>query len=397
MARKSSAADRVCQHHLVANRFFTGLECGHCATEHQASRIQTICTKCGGPLLARYDLNQNGIPTLGEILARSPGQFRFHEALPTDLGTDTPSLGEGATPLISAPRLGGDLLIKDEAQNPTGSFKARGMAVAMARAVQLGLDHFLVPSNGNAGGAAAAYGALHGVTVEVVVPRATPAGLIGEPRAYGATVHVVDGTITDAGRLVNERLEAEENLFNLATLREPFRIEGKKMMAYELFWDLGKIPDVIVYPTGGGTGLIGMVKAFDEMEQMGWIGTSRPRMVAVQVDSCAPIVKAFHEGANTAKSWEGPKETSAYGLRVPAAFGDRLILEGLRRTGGTAVAVTEAEMLESTDQMAVLGGVWGTPEGGACLAGVQRLKGSGWIMPDESVVVFNTAAAFKYT
>jgi threonine synthase len=346
-------------------------------------------------LLSRYDFAQSGIPTLGEVLARNPGQFRFHEALPTDLGAKTPSLGEGATPLIAAPRLGGDIWIKDESQNPTGSFKARGMAVAMARAVQLGLSHFALPSNGNAGGAAAAYGALHDVTVEVVVPRATPAGLIAEPSAYGATVQVVDGTISDAGRLVNERVEAS-GAFNLATLREPFRIDGKKMMGYELFWDRGMLPDVILYPTGGGTGLIGMVKAFDEMEQLGWIGSNRPRMVAVQIDTCAPIVKAFHEGANVAATWQEAKETSAFGLRVPTVFGDRLILEGLRRTGGTAVAVTEAEMLDATARMAASSGVWGTPEGGACLAAAERLIATGWIASNESIVVFNTAAAAKY-
>jgi threonine synthase len=291
--------------------------------------------------------------------------------------------------------LGRNIWIKDEAQNPTGSFKARGMAVAMARAVDLGLKRFALPSNGNAGGAAAAYGALHGVEVEVIVPRATPQTLIDEPRAFGAKVETVEGTIADAARLVAARCESGE-VFNLATLREPFRIEGKKMMGYELFWDLGRLPDVVVYPTGVGTGLIGVVKAFDEMEQLGWIGEERPRMVSVQVDSCAPIVKAFSAGTEHAEPWEDAGETAAYGLRVPSAIGDRLMLEGLRQTGGTAVAVGETEMLEATGHLARDAGVWGSPEGGACLAAVDHLLESGWLGPDETTVIFNTAAATKY-
>lgn len=316
--------------------------------------------------------------------------------MPTEAGMKTPTLGEGATPMISAPRLGPpEILVKDESQNPTGSFKARGMAVAMARAVELGVSDFAVPSNGNAGGAAAAYAALHDVKVEVVVPRATPPALIEEPRAHGATVTVIEGTISDAGRLVAEKA-ARNGVFNLATLREPFRVEGKKMMGYELFWDLGRLPDVIVYPTGGGTGLVGMVKAFDEMQQIGWIGADRPRMVAVQITGCAPIVKAFDEGADHAPPWENPAETLAYGLRVPSALGDRLMLSGLRQTKGTAIAVEEEQALEGTRNLARLAGIWGTPEGGACVAAVDLLTESGWIRPQDTVVVFNTAAATKY-
>jgi threonine synthase len=379
----------------VPNPFLSHLECGHCAARHDVQLVQTVCGQCGGPLLVRYQLTEPGLPSQTDVLQRPPGQFRFHEVLPNDTGINTPTLGEGATPLLEAHRLGPGVWIKDEAQNPTGSFKARGMANAMARAVELGLDRFTIPSNGNAGGAAAAYGALHGVVVEVLIPRATPTGLIAEPRAYGARVELVDGTISDAGRLVAHRAQSN-GAFNLATLREPYRIEGKKMMGYELFWDLGRLPDVILYPTGGGTGLIGMVKAFDEMEQLGWIGTERPRMVAVQTDSCAPIVKAFHEGANAAAHWDGAGETAAYGLRVPSALGDRLMLEGLRRTRGTAVAVTEGEMLDATKRMAIAAGVWGTPEGGAGLAAAERLTRTGWIESGETIVIFNTAAAAKY-
>lgn len=379
----------------MPNPYFVALECGHCQKRHDHRRAQSLCTECGGPLLARYDLDDSAFPTLSEVLTRPAGQFRFFEVTPTEGGPDTPTLGEGATPLIQAPRLGDNLFIKDEAQNPTGSFKARGMAVAIARAVDLGLKHFALPSNGNAGGAAAAYGALHGVEVEVVVPLATPQGLIDEPKAYGAKVEMVDGTIAVAGSLVAERCDDGE-IFNLATLREPYRIEGKKMMGYELFWDMGRLPDVVIYPTGGGTGLIGMVKAFDEMEHLGWIGPERPRMVAVQVETCAPIVKAFHDGADTAEPWVDVEETAAFGLRVPSAIGDRLMLEGLRSTGGTAVAVSEKEMLEATERLALLGGVWGTPEGGACLLAAEKLKTQGWIEPEDTTVIFNTAAATKY-
>jgi threonine synthase len=377
------------------NRFFTHLECGNCGHVHDASVIQTVCLECGGPLLARYDLSSSELPSLEEVLRRPPGQFRFHEVQPTDAGADTPTLGVGATPLIPASRMSPNLYVKDEAQNPTGSFKARGMAAALARAVDLGLTSFVVPSNGNAGGAAAAYGAVYGVEVEVVVPRATPAGLIAEPEAHGAKVTVIEGTIADAGKVASQ-LAADSGVFNLATLREPFRIEGKKVMGYELFWDLGRLPDVVIYPTGGGTGLIGMVKAWDEMEALGWIGAERPRMVAVQFDGCAPIVKAFHDGADHAEPWVDPAETSAYGIRVPSALGDRLMLKGLRQTQGTGVIVTEAELLAGTDRLAREAGIWGTPEGGSCLAAAEKLIGSGWIGPSDSVVIFNTAAAAKY-
>ena len=374
------------------NPYFTHLECGHCFEKHDHTVAQSTCRSCGGPLLARYNLDHEELPSLDEVLARPAGQFRFHEVLPTAAGTDTPSLGEGATPLVTAERLG--VLVKDEAQNPTGSFKARGMAVAIARAVELGLTDFAVPSNGNAGGAAAAYAAHHGVTVEVIVPAATPSGLVSEPEAYGAKVTVIDGTIADAGRVASER--AADGLFNLATLREPFRVEGKKIMGYELFWDLGRLPDVVVYATGGGTGLIGMTKAFNEMEALGWIGSERPRMVTVQVEGCAPIVRAFHAGADAAEPWPNPDPTTAHGLRVPSALGDRLMLEALRSTRGTAVAVSEAELVEGTDRLAKEAGIWGTPEAGACLAAVEKLEASGWIEPGETVVMYNTAAAAKY-
>ena len=335
------------------------------------------------------------MPTLHEILDRVPGQFRFPEVLPTEAGSSTPTLGEGATPMVRATRLGSDVWVKDEAQNPTGSFKARGMALAIARNVELGATEFCLPSAGNAGGAAAAYGALHDVMVDVAIPGNTPRPLIEETRALGATVTLVEGTIADAGRLQVEKAKAN-GWFSVATLYEPYRVEGKKMMGYEIFWDLGGLPDVIFYPTGGGTGLVGMVKAFDEMETLGWIGSERPRMVVVQVAGCAPIVRAFEQGDEFAAPWEDPDATSAYGLRVPSALGDKLMLDGLRQTKGTAVAVTEQDMLAATERLATEVGIWGSPEGGACVAAFEQLVESGWIKPDETVVLFNTGAAAKY-
>ena len=375
--------------------FLSHLECGNCGRTHPADQLQTVCTMCGGPFLARYHLDRPDMPTLQTVTARNVGQFRFHEVLPTEAGADTPTLGEGATPLIGAPAFGSNVWIKDEAQNPTGSFKARGMAVAIARNVELGGTEFCLPSNGNAGGAAAAYGALHDVDVDIAIPANSPTALIEESQALGAEVTLVDGTIADAARIQKEKAEAN-GWFSLATLHEPYRIEGKKMMGYELFWDLGRLPDVILYPTGGGTGLVGMVKAFEEMEELGWIGPERPRMVSVQGAGCAPIVRAFHEGAETAVAWEDPDVTAAFGLRVPSALGDRLMLKGLRETKGTGVAIAEDVMLEATDRLARDAGVWGSPEGGAVLAAYEELADSNWITPEETVILFNTGSALKY-
>lgn len=380
---------------LDLNQTTSHLECGNCGHKHPADRLQTICSKCGGPLLVRYQLDHSDMPSLETIKARSAGQFQFHEVLPTAAGPETLTLGEGATPLIAAPSLGPNVWIKDESQNPTGSFKARGMAVAIARNVELGGTEFCLPSNGNAGGAAAAYAALHGVKVDIAIPANSPKALIEESQSLGASVTLVDGTIADAGRIQKEKAEAN-GWFSLATLHEPYRIEGKKMMGYELFWDLGRLPDVVLYPTGGGTGLVGMVKAFDEMEELGWIGTDRPRMVAVQVEGCAPIVRAFHEGAENATAWKDPEVTAAFGLRVPSALGDRLMLKGLRDTDGTGVAVTEDAMLDATHRLAVDAGVWGSPEGGAVLAAYEQLRSDGWVNPEETVILFNTGSALKY-
>lgn len=377
------------------NPHLSHLECGHCGHHHDPNRLQQVCDVCRGPLLVKYHSDNPTMPSLTEILSRPSGPHRFHEILPTEAGAETPTLGEGATPLLRSPTFGSGVWIKDEAQNPTGSFKARGMAVAIARNVELGATEFGLPSNGNAGGAAAAYGALHGVKVDVTIPANTPLGLVEEAKAHGATVILVDGSIADAARVHKERTEAN-GWFSLATLHEPYRVEGKKMMGYEIFWDLGHLPDAILYPTGGGTGLVGMVKAFDEMEQMGWIGAERPRMVAVQVAGCSPIVRAFHSGAVEAGTWDDPAETAAFGLRVPSALGDRLMLEGLRRTNGTAVAVTEEELIAGTERLAKKAGIWGSPEGGAVVAAYESLLKSGWIGAEDMTVLFNTGSALKY-
>ncbi len=334
------------------------------------------------------------MPSLDEVLSRPPGQFRFHEILPTAAGPDTPTLGEGATPLLPAPTLGPATWVKDEAQNPTGSFKARGMAVAVPRNVELGAKRLHLPSNGNAGAAAAAYAARHGVTVTVAVPANTPEALVAMARQCGAEVIRVEGTIADAAAALATRFDGAG--FSLGTLAEPYRVEGKKMMGYEIFWDLGRLPAAIFYPTGGGTGLVGMVKAFDEMEKMGWIGRERPRMVAVQSADCAPIVRAFHAGADHAEPWEAPGETTAYGLRVPTPIGDRLMLAALRGTGGTAVAVSEFDMGEGSVRLASQEGIPGSPEGGACVAAYLGLLEKGWLSAEDEVVLFNTGAAANY-
>jgi threonine synthase len=382
-----------------SSSLMTHLECGKCSLHHEAHAVHNCCSECGGPLLARYDLAGGG-PSLSQVLARRPGQNRLHELGCSKRGSAAPTLGEGATPIFGAERLATELdlpnlLIKDEAQNPTGSFKSRGMAAALARASELGIESVCLPSAGNAGGAAAAYGALHGIDVHVYLPESTPAPIIAETRALGAQVELVDGTIADAGAALAS-VAARENWFSLATLKEPYRLEGKKVMGYELLYDLGRLPDVIIYPTGGGTGLIGMWKAFDEMQALGWIGSERPRMVSVQSAGCAPMVRAFEAGQDHAPVWADPDMTAAFGLRVPGALGDFLILEALYDSKGTAVAISEADVLSNTVRMAKTLGLQCSPEGGACLAAVCQLKQSGWLKGEETVVIFNTGHGLKY-
>ncbi|MGH8927250.1 MAG: threonine synthase [Acidimicrobiia bacterium] len=352
------------------------------------NRLSTVCEVCGSPL--RVDLRlPKGSPS--ELIASDvPSLWRYRALLPV-AGDEVVTLSEGWTPLIGVEDR---TWIKDEARNPTGSFKARGMAVAVSAALALGAKRLVAPSAGNAAGALAAYGAHAGIPVLVAMPADTPHAFIDECRHYGAGVELVPGTIADAGRwLAANRAPAD---FDVSTLKEPYRVEGKKTMGYELFeqFDAG-LPDVVVYPTGGGTGLVGMWKAWNEMERMGWIGGKRPRLVSVQAAGCAPIVKAFEAGADVTVPWEDPY-TTAYGLRVPHPIGGFVCLRAIRETSGTAVAIPESILHEATATLAAASGVDVCPEGGAAWAATIKLRESGWIKETDRVVVFNTGTGLKY-
>ena len=374
------------------------LECSACGKKCDASVEQHLCT-CGKPLLARYDLRRAaGTLTLENLKQRPRNLWRYAEVLPND---DPVSLGEGMTALIPARRLAASiglqrLFIKDEGLNPTGSFKARGMTTAVTRARQLGAKALAAPTAGNAGGALAAYAAAAGLSAVIVMPADTPAANVMECQAFGATVIKLNGLISDCGKYVAEHKDCE-GWYDVSTLKEPYRVEGKKTMGYEL-WEqfAGKLPDVILYPTGGGVGLIGMCKAFDEMQEMGWIGAERPRMVAVQAEGCAPIVKAWDARKNSAEFFSNAS-TIASGLRVPGPLGDLLILSMLRQTKGTALTVTDEEMLKAGRELASLEGIFAAPEGAATVIAARKLAASGWIKPRESVVLFNTGTGYKYT
>jgi len=376
------------------------LECSLCSAALGVDRPHGLCGKCGGVLLARYRLDEAARTLTRESLSgRRNSLWRYAEVLP---GSDDPvTLGEGMTPLARArflERVLGvdEVYVKDESLNPTGSFKARGMTTAVTMARRFDQRRLALPSAGNAGGAAAAYAALAGLAVDLFLPVDTPAPFFLEARAYGANVHSVSGDIADCGALVREGLKAE-GWFDLSTLKEPYRLEGKKTMGYELAEQLDwQLPEVIVYPTGGGTGLIGMWKAFEEMEQLGLIDEQpRPRMVVVQAEGCAPMVKAFREGTPTAERWSNPR-TYASGLRVPAAVGDRLILQVLRESNGIALTVSDEQMAAAQLEMARGEGIFPAPEGGATLAAAQLLVDQGWIGSEERVVLFNTGSGLKY-
>jgi len=379
----------------------THLECAACGLRHEARRLHNLCTQCGKPLLVRYDLKRAAASLTKESLAsRAPDLWRYREVLPVEHDENIVNLGEGFTPLVHASRLGAQLglsklFIKDEGQNPTQSFKARGMAAAVSMAKELGATKLAVPSAGNAAGALAAYAARAGLAAFIFMPNDTPRANVIECEQTGAHVTLMDGLITDCGAEVARRKEAE-GWFDVSTLKEPYRIEGKKTMGYELAeqfdWEL---PDVIIYPTGGGTGLIGMWKAFDEMEQMGWIGSKRPRMVTVQASGCQPIVRAFEEGKRFADEFPNA-HTTASGLRVPKAIGDFLILDALRASGGTAVAVTDKELIDATKVIGAAEGIFCAPEGAACLPALQKLLADGSVKADERVVLFNTGSGVKY-
>jgi threonine synthase len=334
------------------------------------------------------------------LQGRAPDLWRYREVLPVESDANVITLGEGFTPLVHASQVGASLgmpqlYIKDEGQNPTQSFKARGMAAAVSMAKELGVQKLAVPSAGNAAGALAAYAARAGMEAHIFMPKDTPRANVIECEQTGAHVTLMDGLITDCGAEVGRRKEAE-GWFDVSTLKEPYRIEGKKTMGYELAeqFDWG-LPDVIIYPTGGGTGLIGMWKAFDEMEQMGWIGSKRPRMVTVQAAGCAPIVRAFEEGKRTASEFPNA-HTTASGLRVPKAIGDFLILDALRASGGTAVAVTDEELIEATKEIGSAEGIFCAPEGAACLPALKQLMADGSVKSDERIVLFNTGSGVKY-
>jgi threonine synthase len=379
----------------------THLECAACGLEHEARRLHNLCRECGKPLLVRYDLVRAGRSLTKESLrGRRADMWRYREVLPVDSDENVVSLGEGWTPLLRTQRLEQklglrNLYIKDESQNPTQSFKARGMTAAVSMARELGARKLAVPSAGNAAGALAAYSARAGLECFIFMPRDTPRANVVECEQTGAQVTLMDGLITDCGAEVGRRKEAE-GWFDVSTLKEPYRIEGKKTLGYELAeqfdWTL---PDVIVYPTGGGTGLIGMWKAFDEMEELGWIGPERPRMVTVQAAGCAPIVRAFEEGKRFAEEFANAA-TVASGLRVPRAIGDFLIIDALHESGGTAIAVTDEELIAATREIGAAEGLFCAPEGAACLPALRKMIEAGQVKPEERVVLFNTGAGVKY-
>jgi len=385
--------------------FAIDLECTRCGARAELEAPQNLCA-CGAPLSTRYDLALAARRVSPAMLAaRPPGLWRYREFLPVREERHVTNLGEGGTPLLDLPRLGARLqtgrgtaprlLLKDESFNPTQSFKARGMAVAVSRARALGLEHLAVPSAGNAGSALAAYAARAGLRATVFMPRDTDRSFVDECVMLGARVELVDGLIDDCGRRVAAG-KSTEGWFDVSTLKEPYRLEGKKTLGYELAEQLDwQLPDVIVYPTGGGTGLIGMWKAFAELIELGWIVPPLPRLVSVQASGCAPIVRAFHAGAEHADAWQDA-HTFALGLRVPVAVADFLMLRALRASGGTAVAVSDAEIAAAGSDLATSEGIFPAPEGAATWAAVQKLEASEFLHGAQSIVLFNTGGWTKY-
>ncbi|MDQ6669537.1 MAG: threonine synthase [Chloroflexota bacterium] len=387
--------------------FLSHLECTACGLRHDADRLQTVCVACGKVLYARYDLaGVRQAVTPDELARRRWDMWRYSELLPIRDAANVVSLGEGLTPLVRVRRdaaraLGlerGTLVLKDEGQNPTASFKARGLSAAVSRARELGARSIALPSAGNAGSAAAAYAAAAGLEAHVAMPRDVPEVNRVEARIFGAEVTLVDGLISDAGRLIREQAPSK-GWFDVSTLKEPYRQEGKKTMGIELAeqggWGEACLPDVIVYPTGGGTGIVGIRKAFDELEALGWIGPKRPRMVVVQAEGCAPIVRAFGRGERHAEPWHNAA-TSAAGLRVPVAIGDYLILDAVRDSGGTALAVGEDAIRDAQLEMGRLAGIYAAPEAAATWAATAILRRDGFVQGDEHVVLFCTGMGLKY-
>jgi threonine synthase len=379
----------------------THLHCSACEKQFEPNKLYNLCDHCGLPLLVAYDLQESSKTLTKDTLKnRNSTLWRYEEVLPVVNRSNQVSLGEGWTPLHHAQTLGEkydlpNLFIKDEGMNPTQSFKARGMTMAVSMARELGVKKVAVPSAGNAAGALSAYAALAGMEAFIFVPQDTPIACVIECKALGANVTLVDGLITDCGKIVAERKE-KEGWFDVSTLKEPYRIEGKKTMGYELAEQMNwELPDVIFYPTGGGTGLIGMWKAFDEMEEMGWIGSHRPRMVSVQSEGCSPIVDAFHQGLKNGAEIENA-HTVASGLRVPKAIGDFIMLDILRKSGGTAVAVSDEDLVRDSVEIGTEEGIFAAPEGGALLVALKKLLETGEVQHAEKIVLFNTGSGIKY-
>jgi threonine synthase len=382
--------------------YLTGLQCSDCGIILSAAEVHTFCPDCQSPLMVNYDLNAARQQVdRDEIHRRLKGMWRWHELLPVCEPQNIVTLGEGDTALLHLPRIGNSLglthlFVKDESSNPTGSFKARGLSAAVSKAKELGIKKVIIPTAGNAGGALAAYAARAGLQALIYMPIDTPTANIQESRVAGAEVVLVDGLISDAAGMAGETAR-RDGWFDVSTFKEPYRMEGKKIMGYELAeafnWEL---PDVILYPTGGGTGLVGMWKAFEELEQLGWLNnTQRPRMVSVQAAGCAPVVKAFQTGAPFCDFWINA-HTIASGLRVPKSFADWIILANIRESNGTALAVSDEAILEFQKSLAVLEGIFAAPEGAATLAALKELVAQKWIQPDERVVIFNTGSGLKY-
>jgi len=377
----------------------THLECSICRQKHAADRAQHLCA-CGGPLLVRYDLEAIRRSWSPADLRHAPdNMWRYAPILPPADGSIV-TLGEGMTPLLRTPRLGArlgarDLWIKDEGLNPTGSFKARGLACAVSMAAELGVRKMAIPSAGNAASALAAYAAAAGIEAHIFMPRDVPQANFIECQAFGARVTLVDGLISDCAKLVAAGA-ASQGWYDVSTLKEPYRIEGKKTMGLEVAEQLDwQLPDAIFYPTGGGVGIIGMWKAFAELEALGWIGAKRPKMIAVQVAGCQPVVRAFERGEARSQFWDNAW-TVAAGLRVPKPLGDFLILDAVRSSGGTALAVSDAELLDAGIRLARDEGIFAAPEGAACVAALEKLLASGFLKPDERIVIYNTGSGLKY-
>jgi threonine synthase len=387
---------------LEKSSYLTELQCSGCGSIYSAAEVHTFCPDCQSPLLVNYDLGAaRQHVDRDEIHRRLKGMWRWHEFLPVVDPKNMVTLGEGDTALLQLPRVGKslgltNLFVKEESSNPTGTFKARGLSAAVSKAKELGIQKVIIPTAGNAGGAMAAYAARADMQALIYMPKDTPHANIIESRIAGAKVILVDGIISDAAGMAGE-MARKEGWFDVSTFKEPYRMEGKKIMGYELAeafnWEL---PDVIIYPTGGGTGLVGMWKAFEELEQLGWLNNiKRPRMVSVQADGCAPVVRAFERKAAFCDFWINAK-TIASGLRVPKSFADHIILANLYESNGTAIAVSDISITEAQKELAKTEGIFAAPEGAATLAALKELIKQNWILPEERVVIFNTGSGLKY-